>query len=748
MDLNQFHDTFFEESNEGLDEMETNLLNLEIGADNSETINTIFRGAHSIKGGSGTFGFNEIASFTHVMETLLDEIRGGYKDLTQDIIEVLLQSVDCLREMLSAQQQDHNVDTNKSESLKTQLERVLHDGKTEEEIAAHADSDEITEDEFEALLDQLHGKGKAPSTASQQSNLTDSEISEAEYHNLLHHIDKNTNLGWAITFRPGPIMLTHGNDPLRILRELSELGQMTLKINTDQVPAFSEIDPTVCYLQWEIELIGQNINKQDIDEIFSWVVDECEIHLEIIKHDQTELSSNPKPIQDEDVTYEHTGSSVDMKHEAITESVQNITTEVSNDVKNSNATNKAKSSEATSIRVGTDKVDALINMVGELVITQSMLSQMGKGFEADRLPMLLDGLAQLERNTRELQENVMRIRMLPISFTFNRFPRLVYDLSRKLDKKIELAMTGEQTELDKTVMEKIGDPLVHLVRNSIDHGIETPEQRLAAGKPECGILRLNAYHQGGNIVIEISDDGAGINRDRVLMRARERGLVTAGEVMSDEQIHNLIFEPGFSTAETISDVSGRGVGMDVVRKNIHALGGNVEISSTQGKGSTVTIRLPLTLAILDGQTVQVGEETYIVPLVSIIESIQIKENHVNQLAGGAEIIQLRGEYLAIVRLHEVFGVNVANRSLANGLLVVVEGNGQRIGLFVDELLGQQQVVIKSLEENYRKVEGLAGATILGDGHVALILDIPGIIKLCHERGELPDRRSDIRHRAA
>jgi two-component system chemotaxis sensor kinase CheA len=351
----------------------------------------------------------------------------------------------------------------------------------------------------------------------------------------------------------------------------------------------------------------------------------------------------------------------------------------------------------------------------------------------NKVERLKDGLSELERNTRELQESVMRIRMLPISFAFNRFPRMVHDLSAKLGKQIELKMSGEQTELDKTVMEKIGDPLVHLVRNSIDHGIESPEQRRAAGKPEVGVVHLNAYHQGGHIIIEIHDDGAGLNRDRIFAKAVERGLINADEDISDEKIYDLLFQPGFSTADEISDVSGRGVGMDVVKRNIQALGGGVEVKSVAGEGSTFTIRLPLTLAILDGQLIRVGDNIYIIPLVSIVESIVIDHKNVNNIAGSAELYQLRSNFLPIIRLYQTFGVEPDSRDLDKNLLVVVEGDGKKGGLLVDELLGQQQVVIKSLETNFRRVDGVSGATILGDGTVALIVDVAGIVRLATDK---------------
>jgi two-component system chemotaxis sensor kinase CheA len=399
-------------------------------------------------------------------------------------------------------------------------------------------------------------------------------------------------------------------------------------------------------------------------------------------------------------------------------------------------------SDSASIRVRIDKIDALINMVGELVITQAMLSQLGEGFDMGRMEKLRDGLDQLERNTHELQESIMRIRMLPISFAFNRFPRLVHDLSQKLGKKVSLRLSGEQTELDKTVMEKISDPLVHLVRNALDHGIESPHDRVAAGKPETGVLHLNAYHHSGNIVVEVSDDGAGIQKVRLLEKARRQGLAAADEDLTDDKILELIFLPGITTAQEISDVSGRGVGMDVVRRNIRELGGNIEIRSVEGQGTTITIRLPLTLAILDGQLVRIGRENCIIPLTSICESLQVEAQNVSAIAGQVEIYTLRGSHIPIIRLAGVFGLNGNQPDLTNSLLVVVEADGQRVGLVVDELLGQQQVVIKSLETNFKRVEGVSGATILGDGTVALIVDIAGVIALSRrsmERGRESER---------
>jgi len=373
-------------------------------------------------------------------------------------------------------------------------------------------------------------------------------------------------------------------------------------------------------------------------------------------------------------------------------------------------------------------VDSLINLVGELVITQSMLSELGTDFDMKKVERLQGGLEQLLQNTKELQESVMQIRMLPISNAFNRFPRMVRDMAQQLGKNIDLKVTGEQTELDKTVMEQIGDPLVHLVRNSLDHGLEMPQERLDNGKSATGIVFLNAFHQGGNIIIEVGDDGAGLNIERIREKAIQNGVIKENDHLTESQVHDLLFEPGFSTAEVVSDISGRGVGMDVVRRNINSLGGTIEVDSVEGEGSTFRIRLPLTLAILDGQLVRVGEETYIIPLISIIESLQVDSEQINHVSGNVELYRLRDENIPIIRTYNEFGILDANKDLENALLVVVEGEGHKAALLVDDLLAQQQVVIKSLETNYKRVDGISGATILGDGTVALIVDVAGLIK--------------------
>ena len=671
IDISQFHGVFFEESFEGLEIMESELLKLDLGNLDSEAINKIFRAAHSIKGGSGSFGFDNVSKFTHVLETLLDEVRADKHQLTKDEVNLLLGSVDCLRDMLSAARDKTDYDEEHIQSVHLSLEQALG-------------------------ADTLNDHGDIAA---------DDE-------------DANDNgIGWNIHFVPHHHLYQTGNDPLRMFRELEEFGELKSEIHIDKIPPFDEYDIEECYVSWHLTLIS-HVAKSKIIEVFDWVEDDCDLEI-------TKITSASTETKIDDVQE----SQIPKSDAANISEVESAHDRRAGDRRKTDRRSTSAGKESSSIRVNTDKIDALINMVGELVITQSMLGQFGEEFDMKDIDKLSDGLKQLERNTRELQENVMQIRMLPISFSFNRFPRLVHDLSTKLNKKIELKMTGENTELDKTVMEKIGDPLVHLVRNSLDHGIEMPADRLAAGKPEVGTIHLNAYHQGGNIVIDIEDDGAGLNKEKIRAKAVERGIIKEGETLSDRRINELIFHAGFSTADVVSDVSGRGVGMDVVKRNIHDLGGTVEIKSEEGKGSVFTIRLPLTLAILDGQLITVGNQTYIIPLVSIVESIQIKKENTKSITGEAELYRLRDDYLPILRLHSLFNVACNNTELDNGLLVVVESEGQKVGLFIDDLQAQQQVVIKSLETNYQKVEGVSGATILGNGTVAMILDVTSLLGL-------------------
>jgi len=695
IDMSQFHQVFFEECFEGLEAMESGLLTLDMGDIDSEVINTIFRGAHSIKGGSGTFGFTVVAEYTHIMETLLDEMRDGRRKVTQPAVDVLLGSVDCLREMLTAIQNEQEVNSASVGKHKAALEVVLNGGTIPVESAL--------------LVEQQITTDEVPVNVS--LNIDEEELTVFEEQ------------GWKIAFCPYMDLLKTGNDPVRLFRELNELGELTTIVNIQDVPGFYELDPEECNISWDLKVIG-DISDDEIREIFNWVEGDCEMDIQPLSKTKKlspaikEISPDPAVVP----SHNPAQKSAEVKPKAATETKKSD----SQDSENETAKTTAK---ASSIRVDTDKIDTLINMVGEVVITQSMLGLVGENFTMDKVGQLKRGLAQLERHTRDLQQSVMNIRMLPISFVFSRFPRLVHDISSKLDKKIALKLVGENTEVDKAVVELINDPLVHLIRNSLDHGIEMPVDRVAAGKAETGTIELKAYHRGGHIVIEIIDDGRGLDKDKLLAKAIEKGLIEENNLLTEKQIFELIFMPGFSTAEQLTDISGRGVGMDVVRKNIQSLGGNIEIISELGKGTTIAIHLPLTLAILDGQSVAVGDETYIVPLVSIIESINITERMLNKVAGKGETFRLRNEYLPVIRMRNIFNVHSGNPTKSKeGVLVVVEGQGEQCCLLVDELLGQQQVVIKSLEANYRRVEGVSGATILGDGSVALILDVPGLVR--------------------
>ena len=705
LEMEEIHKIFFEESYEGLDLMESSLLNLDERADR-ETINTIFRAAHSIKGGAATFGFMDVSTFTHGVETLLDEMRNEARPVTSAAVQLLLRSVDVIRSMITAVQNHEPAGGERAAELSTEIEQMLASGPEEATavaapVAVPAPIPVVT-------------STPAMQTAGAVTGVDSAEVPVSEFLRAAG--------GWIISFVPNADLLKTNNDPLRMFAELERLGKLNVRANTAGVPPIDALEPDNCYLSWTLELAGQ-VGKHQIEEVFDWVDATSTITYRQVGGPTAPVASVPAPAA---------APVVRVAQAAAPQPAKPATASPANAADSASSAPKG-GVDAGSIRVATNKLDRLINLVGELVITQSMLSRLADSTTTADLVKLRDGLAQLTRNTRELQESVMQIRMLPISFAFNRFGRLVHDLSRKLGKKVELKLTGENTELDKTVLEKISDPLVHLVRNALDHGLENPQTRLEAGKSETGTIELAAFHEGGSIIIEVKDDGAGLNKARILARARERGLVSPEQELSDDEIHNLIFAAGFSTAEVISDVSGRGVGMDVVRRNIHDLGGNVQIRSVEGRGSTIRIRLPLTLAILDGQLVRVGAESYVISLVAIVETVQASRDRLSVIPGGTELFRLRDEFIPVVRLCDLFGVEPDNRSIEKGLLVVVESEGKRYGLQVDELLVQQQVVIKSLEANFHPVAGVAGATILGDGAVALIIDVPGLVQVFSRR---------------
>jgi two-component system, chemotaxis family, sensor kinase CheA len=695
IDVSKFHQTFFEESLEGLDTMEASLLELEDGSGDTEVINTIFRAAHSIKGGAATLGFTAMAELTHLLETILDRRRSGHGEVTEDTVDVLLASVDCLRDMFAAAQLDETFDAAAVADVEVRLQRVI-------------DTD-----------DGVTDGGDGPNSADGPGNQA-AEPAGAD------DVEDAPAGGWHITFAPFPGIFRTGNDPVRVLGELADLGTYDVEADVSALPELEALDVEISYASWTVELRptegGRPIGRFAVKEVFEWVEDDAEITVSELEV-TVEVASSPSgdAVQaDTDVPVGDPSPSPASPTAPATPGA---------DVDRRSGTDRRQEGTGGSIRVDIDKVDTLINMVGELVITQSMLQQLASQGEELDLDRLRAGLNELEANTRELQANVMHIRMLPISFAFSRLPRLVRDLATKLGKSVELQIAGETTELDKTVMEKIGDPLVHLVRNSLDHGIELPEERLAAGKPETGTVSLSAYHEGGSIVVEITDDGSGLRADRILAKAQERGLVGDEEKLSERQIHELVFHPGFSTAEEVSDVSGRGVGMDVVKRNINDLGGVIEVVSAEGEGTTFRIRLPLTLAILDGQCVRVGSQVFIIPLTSIVESLQIDRTLSASLSPSAPVYRHRDVVIPLIDLSETLASDHRQDQEGEPLLVVVDADGSRAGLIVDDLLNQQQVVIKSLSTNFRPVPGLSGATILGDGTVAMILDVNNVLSV-------------------
>jgi len=649
--------TFFEESAENLQQLESGLLSLEEGAGSGpDVINDVFRAAHSIKGGAGSFGLSEVGSVGHAMESLLEDFRSGHAQPSRESLALLLEGVDWVRGALQARKA----------------------GGT------------LPQSQCDALCARLAALRSAPREPAKVASATALVAEPAQ-----------TGGGLRIQFRPLPRLLESGNEPVRLLRELAKLGKSSVKVDATDLPSLADVDPSLCYLSWEISLEGADVTRAAVEEIFSWVDTDAEVLIDALESTPVEVATEHAPPLE-------------------AERAQPVaTSEV-----------RAESTAIGSIRVGVDKIDLLMNMVGELVITQSMLGVLDHETEIDarRIEQLREGLGLLARNTRALQESVMRLRSVPISVVFSRFPRLIHDLSQQLGKQVELKVSGQTTEIDKTVVEKLGDPLVHLVRNSLDHGLETPEARRLAGKPEIGRIELSAYHHGGDVVVEVKDDGKGISRDRVVERARQLGLLGADETPSEDAIRDFLFAPGFSTAATVTDVSGRGVGMDVVRRNIRALGGDVFVETALGKGTRISMRLPLTLAIIDGQLLRVGDHSYVLPLLSIIESVQVETKRLNKFQGKRELYRLRDQLIPVIELGRLLGQTAWRRS-EESLMVIVETEGDHIGLLVDELLAQQQVVVKSLETNYERVDGLSGATILGDGSVAFILDTAAIGRL-------------------
>jgi two-component system chemotaxis sensor kinase CheA len=682
IDLSQFYQVFFEEAGENLEQMEQMLLGLDPGAADDETLNAIFRCAHSVKGGAATFGFADVAELTHQMETLLDKLRRHELAPTAAMVDVLLQAGDALEAQLGRHQGlgGAAVDT-----------RALLAA-----IGALADGRDAPPPTPAAAVPP------AAPTAAQAPAKADAGVR-------------------ALEITVGPLERPETADQLaELFREITDLGSL------EPLDAGQAADGMRRYK------VHTRAGDAELLDLFGFHVAREHIRIAPLGpgygfHPGAPGAPREEPAADPGYGFfaDAPGAPADGSRPAV-----GPRRAAAADAARATprAEPRAAAGESSTLRVSVEKVDQLINLVGELVITQAMLAQNGKALAGSTpLQTLANGLADLERNTRDLQEAVMSIRMIPMSLVFNRFPRMLRDLAAKLGKKVELVTQGEATELDKGMVEKITDPLTHLVRNSCDHGIELPAERLAKGKPEHGTITLVASHQGGSIVIEVRDDGKGLDRAKLLAKARERGIA-APDSLTDTEVWNLIFAPGFSTAEQVTDVSGRGVGMDVVKKNITALGGSVEIDSAAGYGMSVKVRLPLTLAIMDGMSVGVGDECYILPLGAVVESFQVRPGMVRTIGGSGRVVQVRDEYLPVLDLERVFAVPRFDYEHASDIMVVVESDGARIALLVDALLGQQQVVVKNLEANYRKVPDVSGATIMGDGRVALILDVGALVR--------------------
>lgn len=662
MDITDFYDTFFEEAGELLEEMEQHLLELDVDSPDPEQLNAIFRAAHSIKGGAGTFGFEALQRTTHLLENLLDYARCGELTLRRDLVDVFLETKDMLNDQLDAYRQSSEPDPEALERICQVLRQLAL-----EEIGEEADVGSAPTAAPAAPEEPPAQTEPQPPVAADSGHFCVALLNVAE------------------------------KDRRLLIEELSHLG--TVKSESGDESRYEVI-------------LASSLSSDDIEAVMCFIAEPEQLQITSVDTVPAASSEVSVPAQAE------SKATVPAAKAAAP----------AGDKRPAPAKAAKSSSESASIRVPVAKVDQIINLVGELVITQSMLDQVAEETDGKRDGKLTSGLSLLARTARDLQEAVMSVRMVPMDYVFSRFPRLVRDLASKLDKEVELVTEGKSTELDKGLTERIIDPLTHLVRNSLDHGIETPEQREAAGKSRTGNLLLSAQHQGGSILIEVSDDGGGLNRDRILAKAQANGL-NVSENMSDEDVWQLIFAPGFSTAAEVSDVSGRGVGMDVVKRNIEAMGGHVEILSRPGQGTTTRIVLPLTLAILDGMSVRVGEETFVLPVSGVIESLQPREDDLYPMAGEDLLLKVREDYLPLVSVHTAMDVRGAITDPTQAIAVIVQGQGRRYALQVDELVGQQQVVVKNLETNYRKVPGVSAATILGDGSVALILDIADLHRL-------------------
>jgi two-component system, chemotaxis family, sensor kinase CheA len=677
----QFRKTFFEECTEVLADMEGRLGQLQEGPAADDDLNAIFRAVHSIKAGAGAFQFVELVKFSHIFETLLDQLRDGRIQADDRVVNTLIRAGDVLSALVAAAQEEQQIEEGYGSDVAEELQALLDGNKPAKAKAAEpADT------------------GKAAEADKPAGGAVE---------------------GYRIEFRPHAELFRHANEPLLLIRELKRLGPVTAHCHRNKLPTLFDIEPEEAYLAWTFEL-QSTCSKKDVLEVFEFVDEDCELEVEELRAaaEASRIAQAPAEASEDD-SDDSAPQGAGNARGAGAAAAQ---------------TQKSQRNAASSIRVDIARIDRLVNMAGELVIAQAMLAQQIADHFSEAGQETIRGHEDIATLTRELQECVMAVRMQPVKSVFARMPRLVREVAGKLGKAVRLVTSGEHTEVDKTVVEELADPLTHMIRNAVDHGVESPEARLAKGKPEEGFIELSASHVGSNILITLVDDGAGINREKLLQKATDRGIIAPGATLTDDEIDDLIFAPGLSTASAVTDFSGRGVGMDVVRRNITNLGGRIQVQSTPGEGTRFTLVIPLTLAVLDGMAVAVGSQRYILPLTSILESFKPSPSQIRNLAGGGQLASVRGEFYRILHLDRLFNVPAAVEHPSEGLVVLVEtAGGMTVGIKVDELLGQQQVVIKSLQENFYPVPGISGATILGNGSVALILDIEELAKLCERQ---------------
>lgn len=711
-DSDEFISIFLSEANEIVEGLENDLVLLEDNKSDEDLLNKIFRSAHTLKSSAGTVGFTTMSELNHVAENLLEKVRSGKLDVTPTMITVLLEFLDTVKIMLQ------NIIDGKGEA-----DGVNNIESLKAKIKAIADGNEID------------ASVQAPTTASAAPTVkkeiqTSTQAQAIEEPEKKEESSSGSNV-FHISMSFKATIFDNGIDPLMFLNDLRDIGTISnLKIDSSNVPPISALeDPYTCYTQFSLD-ISTNSTLEQVQNIFLFVIDDNDINISdakvsVQKEDKIETQTETQVAEEtkEEKTIEETKSQEEIKEEIKTEQAKPQTSAAK-----SQASSSVKVQAPSTVRVDTRKLDSLMNLIGELVIAQSRIMQLTQSLDIDN--GLKEAVSSMDRTSRQIQEEVMNIRMMPVGPIFNQFHRYVRDLNLELNKEVKLVLKGETTEIDKNMLEQLSDPLKHIIRNSMDHGIErTKEERIARGKPEFGTITMSAAHQEGHVVIEVSDDGNGLNKERIYNKAIEKGLLSKDGKYSDAEIYRTIFSPGLSTAEKITDISGRGVGMDVVRANVEKMKGKIEIKSEEGKGSTFIIKLPLTLAIIEGITFALGEQIYIMPLISIIEQMKVKNEQIKPFEGRGEMIKIRDEYLPLIRLHKVFEIDTHIEDIDNGIVVVVEAGYRRCAIFVDELLDQQQVVIKSLDSAFSKHSGISGGTILGDGRIALIIDIQGLVNI-------------------